>query len=202
MTTTLFDLIRHGEPEGGPMFRGSQDDPLSELGWRQMREAIREKDQWDVIISSPMLRCREFARELAIVLGIPLHEDGRLREIGFGAWEGKTSAAIMASDGDALQRFWADPVENPPPGGEAVLAFHARVSEAWRHWQQELAGQRVLLVAHGGVIRMILAEVLGLPAGRSFTALAVPYACRSRVRLDISDHGLLQCLESHGPTGV
>ena len=202
MTTTLFDLIRHGEPEGGPMFRGSQDDPLSELGWRQMREAVRERDQWDVILSSPMLRCRAFAQELASARDIPLLEDSRLREIGFGEWEGKTSAAIMASDPAALQRFWADPVANPPPGGEAILAFHARVSEAWRHWQQELAGQRVLLVAHGGVIRMILAEVLGLSPGRTFAALAVPYACRSRVRLDRSEYGLLQCLESHSPTTI
>jgi alpha-ribazole phosphatase len=39
-TTTIFDVIRHGEPEGGPMYRGSKDDPLSPVGWQQMRSAI------------------------------------------------------------------------------------------------------------------------------------------------------------------
>ena len=59
-STTVFDLIRHGEPEGGPMYRGSKDDPLSEAGWRQMRGAITEADSWDAIVTSPMSTLRAF----------------------------------------------------------------------------------------------------------------------------------------------
>ena len=66
-TTAFFDLIRHGEPAGGPMFRGSKDDPLSDTGWQQMNAAIRDDDQWDVIITSPLLRCRLFAEQLAVI---------------------------------------------------------------------------------------------------------------------------------------
>ena len=47
MTTTLIDLIRHGEPEGGPMFRGQTDHPLSATGWQQMRGAIGDGEHWD-----------------------------------------------------------------------------------------------------------------------------------------------------------
>jgi Fructose-2,6-bisphosphatase len=65
MSTTIFDLIRHGEPAGGQMYRGHKDDPLSEQGWQQMRNAITGDDKWDHILSSPLLRCREFAAELA-----------------------------------------------------------------------------------------------------------------------------------------
>lgn len=196
--TTLVDLIRHGEPEGGPMFRGSQDDPLSDTGWQQMRSAIEVDDRWDAIVSSPMLRCIRFAEELSDQLGLPLHTDERLREINFGAWEGMTSTEILARDGDKLSRFWDDPVANTPPGAEDIEGFQQRVLAGWQHWTDTLAGQRVLVVCHGGVIRMILAEVLGIPLRRSFAGMAVPYACRSRIQLDRSEHGSLSCLYGHG----
>ncbi|MEK6748901.1 MAG: histidine phosphatase family protein, partial [Pseudomonadota bacterium] len=38
--TTVVDMIRHGEPVGGKRYRGHRDDPLSDIGWRQMREAV------------------------------------------------------------------------------------------------------------------------------------------------------------------
>jgi len=58
---TRFDLIRHGEPEGGKRYRGTLDDPLSATGWPQMQAAVSEQDQWDAILTSPMARCRPFA---------------------------------------------------------------------------------------------------------------------------------------------
>lgn len=196
--TTIVDLIRHGEPAGGPMFRGSQNDPLSELGWQQMLAGIANEETWDRVVTSPLLRCRQFAQRLADDRSIPLVQDDRLREISFGAWEGRTAAAIMAEDAEALTRFWADPVAHPPPGGEPMAGFHGRVRDAWHHWCREAAGQRILLVCHGGVIRTILAEVMSMPLSRSFSALAVPYACRSQIRIDHSDHGVLSCLQRHG----
>lgn len=197
--TTLVDLIRHGEPEGGPMFRGSKDDALSARGWDQMQAAIGDGEQWDAILSSPMKRCHVFAADLAQRLGLPLHEDERLREISFGDWEGLTAEAIGQRFGkDCLARFWADAERYPPPGSEPFSQFQARVQAAWEDWAGRLAGQRVLLVCHGGVIRVVLGHVMGIRQDRVLSAMAVPYACRSRVRLDHSEHGLLACLVSHG----
>ena len=198
MTTTLVDLIRHGEPEGGPMFRGQTDHPLSQQGWQQMRRAITAGDQWDVIVTSPLLRCAGFAREMADQFGVPMHFEPRLQEIGFGDWEGRTTEQVMETWGEALQQFWSNPVDYPPPGGETLAAFRERVSRAWAHWTQALAGQRVLMVCHGGVIRMVLAEILETPLESAFRSVAVPYANRSRIRLDDSPHGRLACLLSHG----
>lgn len=197
-STSLFDLIRHGEPEGGPMYRGSKDDPLSESGWQQMRTAILESDRWDAIVTSPMLRCVHFAEELANRLAIPLHVDERLREINFGEWEGRTAEEVMASDGERLSQFWANPVAHTPPGGETAQDFNSRVVEGWHHWQQELAGKKALIVCHGGVIRMIVADVMGIPLEHAFSSLATPYACRSRIQVDTSAHGLFQSLVAHG----
>jgi len=195
---TIFDLIRHGEPEGGPMYRGSKDDPLSGAGWQQMRDAVTEADRWDAIVTSPMLRCVHFARELADRYRIPLHSDERLREINFGEWEGRTADEVMTSDGERLSRFWADPVACTPPGGEPAAQFNTRVTEAWHHWQEVLAGQNLLIVCHGGVIRMIIADVMNIPLTHAFSGLVTPYACRSRIQVDTSAHGRFQSLVAHG----
>ncbi|MBY6101910.1 histidine phosphatase family protein [Marinobacter nauticus] len=199
MTTTVIDLIRHGEPEGGQMFRGSKDDPLSDTGWQQMIAAIAEGDQWDAIVSSPMQRCQHFAQQLADEHRIPLHIEKDLREIGFGEWEGLTAGQIQERYGDHLNRFWQDPIAFRPPGGEAVTDFYQRTIDGFDRWQQTLAGKRVLVVCHGGVIRMVLANVLGIPLERSFTGFAVPYACRSRIQVDQSEFGVFRSLISHQP---
>ena len=196
--TTWFDLIRHGEPEGGPLFRGSKDDPLSDKGWSQMHAAIQSTDCWDAVLSSPLQRCLRFAEAIAKREQIPLYEDKRLQEIGFGEWEGQTAEAIEKHYGERLSLFWQDPEANPPPGGELLSMFQCRTLAAWSEWRDRLAGKRVLLVGHGGTIRVILGEVFGTLRERTFSAIDVPYASRSRVRLDQSEHGLLSCLVSHG----
>ncbi len=61
----LIDLIRHGEPQGGMRYRGQLDDPLSELGWQQMRNATANVQPWEHIVSSTLSRCADFAKELA-----------------------------------------------------------------------------------------------------------------------------------------
>lgn len=197
--TTIIDLIRHGEPQGGPMFRGTKNDPLSELGWQQMNAAVGPKEHWDVVLSSPMERCIRFAETIAARLAVPLHRDDRLREIGFGEWEGLTVEQIQTRYGkERLARFWADAELNTPPDGERLSHFQLRIEAAWQEWTERLAGQRVLLVCHGGVVRVAVGHVMGIPRERVLSAMQVPYACRSRVRLDRSDHGSLSCLVSHG----
>ena len=198
MTTTWFDLLRHGEPDGGPRYRGHRDDRLSDLGWEQMGAALRDDDHWDHILTSPLARCRAFAEALAAERGLSCTVEPGFKEISFGAWEGLTPEQVEERFGDSQARFWRDAERHSPDGGESIQAFHERVGAAWRHWHKELAGQRVLLVCHGGVIRMILAEVLETPLEAAFRTVAVPYANRSRIRLDDSPHGRLASLLSHG----
>lgn len=52
------------------------------------------------------------------------------------------------------------------------------------HWREQLEGQRTLLVCHGGVIRMILGMVMATPLENAMEAVSVPFACRSRIRMD------------------
>ena len=189
---TTVDLLRHGEPAGGPRFRGTVDDPLSETGWAQLRAATAD-GQWDRIVCSPLRRCREFAEELARQRGLQCRVETDFREISFGLWEGLTSAQVEADYGAALARFWQDPVACPPPQGEPAADFSARVEAAWQRLIGQTAGQRVLVVAHGGTIAMLLRAVLGMPLSHSWR-VRIGYAGLARLRLDHTPHGLLAAL--------
>lgn len=160
---TLIDLLRHGEPVGGRMYRGGIDHPLSERGWQQMRDATANPEPWQHIVSSPLARCRAFAEELSGRLGVGLSIDERLHEVGFGEWEGKTGAELRADDPDRLKRFYHDPVGNRPAGAEPLDDFLARVGAAIDAVREQHAGRHTLLVCHAGVIRAAVAHTLGAP---------------------------------------
>jgi alpha-ribazole phosphatase len=161
--TLRLDLLRHGETELGGGLRGSLDDALTEKGWQQMRNAVIAQGPWDRLISSPLQRCARFADELAMQSGLPVELDKNLQELHFGAWEGQSAAKLMETDAEALGLFWADPYSFTPPQGEPVAAFSARVLAAVARLQAAYAGERVLLISHGGVMRLLLAQARGLP---------------------------------------
>jgi len=151
---------------------------------------------WHAILSSPLSRCADFARALSQHLAIPLQLDARLAEMDFGGWEGRTAADLMALDAEGLGRFWADPLAHPPPGGESLQTFQDRVLSFWRgvlgqpppdqppaQDQGRDTRQRILVITHGGVIRVILCEVLGWPLAR-LLELDVGHASLTGIRLD------------------
>lgn len=158
-------LLRHGEVEGGSRFRGHTDDALTAIGLQQMRAAA-DGTRWDRVISSPLARCAAFADAYGCQHSLPLTFDARLKEMHFGIWEGRTAAELMATDTDALTRFWNDPLHNTPPGGEPLAQFQVRVLDAWQEIIMNHVGQRVLVVTHGGVIRVLLCHVRNQPLAR------------------------------------
>ncbi|MGD8583655.1 MAG: histidine phosphatase family protein, partial [Gammaproteobacteria bacterium] len=126
--TTQIDVLRHGEPLGGRRYRGhGVDDPLTEKGWQQMWDAVGGRTDWQHVLTSPLSRCHDFARQLSKKLRIGYSIDDRFKEIGFGAWEGLTPDEILASDAEALQHFYRDPIKNRPAGAEPLEAFSKRV---------------------------------------------------------------------------
>lgn len=160
--TLHLDLLRHGETEIGG-FRGSLDDALTERGWAQLHAAVAECSGWDRIVSSPLQRCARFAQVLAEQRGLPLSFEAGLQELHFGAWEGLSAAQLMQTDEAGLGLFWNDPYGFTPPDGEPMLDFSARIHAALSRLHLHYAGERLLLVVHGGVMRLLLAEARGLP---------------------------------------
>lgn len=180
-TTTQIDFIRHGEPLGGKRYRGQIDEPLSETGWQQMWQALGDAAPWQQIISSPLSRCRAFAAALAERHGLPMAIDARLMEIGFGAWEGRTAEQLRVEDPQQIERFYQDPVKARPKGAEVLADFRARVIAGFNDLAQSYQGQQVLVICHAGVMRVVVAHVLGAPL-ESIYRIDVAYAAITRIR--------------------
>jgi alpha-ribazole phosphatase len=165
--TTFIDLLRHGETMNSHRYCGSTDYPLTQLGWTQMWRTIEKNPpQWQQIITSPLIRCTDFAHMLGQHYLIPVIQDARIQEIHFGEWEDRSAAELMQTDADALSRFWHNPLSYPPPHGEYLLDFEARVLSAWHDIQQQYAGKKILLITHSGVIRVIMCHIQQHPLKR------------------------------------
>ncbi|MFA9461390.1 histidine phosphatase family protein [Thiohalorhabdus methylotrophus] len=175
---TLIDLIRHGEPEGGKKYRGQTDDPLTERGWQQMWTAVGGHRPWRRIVSSPLSRCAAFAHALAGEMGLEAATDPRLMEVGYGPWSGRTTDEIRAEEPDAMAAFLRDPWSNRPVGAEDMERFTARVLAAYEEHRSGDDGP-LLIVAHAGVLRTVIAHNLGMPLENLFH-LQIPYAGRAR----------------------
>jgi len=181
---TLVDLIRHGEPEGGKRYRGNgTDDPLSEAGWEQMRQAIGERHPWDEIITSPLARCHAFAEMLSQRYDLPMTIEPDLREVSLGAWEGLSPAEVRAQDPRGYEDFYRDPVRCRPPGAESLEDLIGRVGRTYDNLVGKRPGRHLLLVVHAGVIRAIAGRVL-LAAPTRWYRLGIDYAGLVRIRHD------------------
>lgn len=137
-----------------------------------MWNAVNRAALPEVVITSPLARCADFARALARRHALTLQVDARLRELDFGAWEGRTADEIEQAAPGALRRFYADPWRHGPPAGESLEHLSARVLAAWREGCA-LRG-RALVITHGGPIRVILCHALRL-GGKKFGYIDVPY---------------------------
>ena len=180
--TTTLDLLRHGHCEGGEIFRGSTDVPLTAEGWQQMQAAVAGSTPWQRVISSSLQRCRAFSEQLSVEHDIPLAIFEELRELHFGDWEGVLREEVQKTHGARLSTFWRDPVAGAPPNGEPYLEFHQRVGDCLKDILVRHAGEHLLLVSHGAVMRVIMCELLDLPY-QSISRISVPYACLTRFRI-------------------
>ena len=174
---TKIDVMRHGEPDGGRRYRGyGINDPLTDKGWQQMWGAISDQPPWDLIVSSPLSRCLDFSLALSERENIPCIVEDNMKEIGFGVWEGLTPEDILAEDSEALNHFYADPVNNRPEGAEGLEVFSRRVWDAYQSIASKHEGKHILIVGHAGVVRAIAANVLKMSLDNVYSRLGVEYA--------------------------
>ena len=174
MITTYIDIIRHGEPEGGRVFRGHTDHCLTERGIEQFQQRIKRLGhRWQQVVSSPLLRCKQSAELLATAQSIPIHIEPKLAEIHFGEWENQSVDKVMAKE--SISQLWQDPMNFCAPQGEPTATLQRHTVQAWQELLAAYPGQRVLVVTHGGVIRMLAQHLLELTPS-AMTKLSLPYA--------------------------
>jgi len=173
------DLLRHGETTLSHTLRGHWDDELTEQGWLQMQSTIQQhivtQADWDVIISSPLLRCRRFAEHLANQLALPMLINEHIKEMYFGDWEGIATQTIYETAPELLANFWQFPTQYHAPKGESLLQFKQRVMHGFDEiyvQMQQHNWNKALIVTHGGVIKLLtclarqqnLDDLLTMPA--------------------------------------
>lgn len=186
----LIDILRHGQPDGGEVLRGRVDHPLSPAGWDQMYAstglaadaATASPSPWSRVISSPLQRCRHFAEQFSARLGLPLAVDEQWQEINYGDWDGMPVSEWRKVAADQFRAFRQDMTALAPPGGEDFMSFRDRVLRAWDGILALPEPSHVLLVTHGGVMRVILPTVLGIPLNHT-GVLHIPFACLSRIEV-------------------
>ena len=192
----IVDFLRHGEPEGGDVLRGRVDHPLSDAGWLQMQKAAAltterklstSTPSWTHLISSPLQRCRVFAEHLAGVTSLELQVREQWQEIDYGDWDGMLLSDWREEAGPQFKEFRKDMSKLHPPNGEAFLIFKDRVLEAWNKLADLPDGSHVLVVTHGGVLRVVLPTVLGMPLNHSYP-LHIPFASLSRITLSVAEN--------------
>ncbi|HEX2688991.1 MAG TPA: histidine phosphatase family protein [Kofleriaceae bacterium] len=162
-------LVRHGETawnrEG--RFQGHQDVPLSDLGRAQAR-ALRARievpayahlfdDAHTAVVTSDLRRAHETAEIAFSSPGRTLHVRRDLREFCYGVFEGLTHREIDERFPGAMAAWQHGDHAFAIEGGESRAAVHARVHAAVRAMLAEVPQPTIVIVAHGGVMRQLLA---------------------------------------------
>ena len=179
---TTIDLLRHGACEGGEIFRGATDSALTPEGWQQMAAALAPHNGWQQIVSSPLQRCAHFAERFALDRHLPFSLEPGLREIHFGVWEGREISAVWREDSATLEHYYRFPGAVTPSGGESASEARDRLASAWNGLLSRYRGEHLLLILHGGAIRLLLCHLLGAPLTSS-QHFSIPHGCLTRLRV-------------------
>ena len=162
-------------------FVGTGESAFTELGHRQCAELAAYIAAWGPtsVHTSPRTRAHAVAQSAAAFAGVDLVVDEDLAEIDFGAAEGLTYDEAMAA-GVTIDLLQGPPESRPFHDGETWRAFAARIADAAVGIESH--GPRIAVVAHGGVVRALLAHWLGLPESAAWR-FAVPNASVATITL-------------------
>lgn len=182
MPVPVIYYIRHGETSWNAQGRlqGTQDIALNDLGRRQAVHAgnvlaellARDGRDKNVLpfVASPLQRARATMELVRGALKLPTDSytlDDRLREIGYGVWEGSTLAEMQATDPELYAKRLTAKWTMAPEGGET----YAEVQRRMRAWYDSVRGDTVA-VAHGGTARALMVA-LGIETPESAADLLI-----------------------------
>ncbi|MXV80722.1 MAG: histidine phosphatase family protein [Chloroflexi bacterium] len=186
-------LVRHGQTEWNRTRRiqGQSDVPLNEHG-RAQAEALGKRlsdVRFDAAYSSDLSRTMESAELVTAARACEIVPTPELREFSYGEWEGMTIAEIEAQAPERLRRRLQGRNEDfAGPGGENACDVLERVRAFYeRALQRHGAGDRLLVVAHGGSLRALLVCLLDLPAEHFW-----------RVHLDTASLSIVRSFDGSG----
>ena len=182
----LVYIMRHGQTDWNRLGRiqGSSDIPLNAEGIRIAEAAAegmrREGITFDRIYSSPYKRAHKTAEIVGGASGVPVIDDERIREMGFGTYEGCDYERLKQTD-DNIRVCFEDPDRyRPAYGAESYEDVLGRVRDFLEHEIRPLEAdpdvRSVLVVCHGAVIRAFLSIIKDLPLSE-FWNMSQPNCC-------------------------
>jgi broad specificity phosphatase PhoE len=167
-------LVRHGQTDYNAQrrYQGQIDNPLNAVGLAQA-EALRARlaeFKLDAIYVSDLIRARRTA-EIALqnhpsqIMPVPLPT---LREASGGKFEGLTWEEMCQIYPKEVELWQKDKVLNGPPEGENVAEVVERVQQALHQIlkEQPEEGRTILVVAHGGIVAVLLCHLMGMDPNR------------------------------------
>lgn len=150
--TSRITLVRHGEDEQDKI-GGWSDNKLTETGVEQIKSLAKTLDSnYDLILSSDLLRAKQSAEILAESLDCLIEYDRGLRETNNGDLKDMTKAEFVACK---HKRFVDMSMDESYPNGESPESFYQRVKNAFTEILKKHNGKRLLIITHGGVITVI-----------------------------------------------
>lgn len=175
MSATRFILVRHGETlwnrEG--RIQGHLDSALNPQGTAQARllAARLAHEPFEVLLSSDLGRASGTAGFIAEQTGHPVILDVRLRERHYGIFQGLTRGEAESAYPAAYAKYRDESVTAALEGGESTQECVARNLDCLEEFAARYAGQRIVVVAHGGVLDGLYRHVMKLPyvGTRAFT---------------------------------
>ncbi len=172
MTDRRLVLVRHGVTDWNRegRWQGRLDPPLSDEGRAEAwlvgtRIAADPALRPGRIVSSPLSRASQTAAPIAEAAGADVELEPRLMEIGAGEWEGRTHREIEALDGERYRAWRSDGSDVRPPGGEGLDEVIGRSRELLDDVETSSGPWPIVLVSHGGILRVIANQLFDLPAG-------------------------------------
>lgn len=178
-------MIRHGETEWNRIHKvqGHTDIPLNEYG-RHLAEETAEgmkEIPLDLGYTSPLLRARETAEIIIGSRNIPLYDEERIKEIGFGKYEGMyTGAGNGDAQSKAFNRFFSDTAHYiPPSDAETVEYLYERTGDFLNEIcaREDLADKNILVSTHGAAMTALLNRIKGNLSVADFWKDEVPPNC-------------------------
>jgi len=183
--TTIY-LLRHGAlaADSARHFVGQIDLPLAVEGVRQARALARALGACaiDAIYCSDLLRARQTAEIIARKTHAPVEVAHELREIALGDWEGLSRREIAERFPAEFAARGRDFENYRPPGGESFATCRQRALAAWEEIIH-CGSERLVVVGHAGVNRLLLCDLLGMPSAKLFH-LGQDYGCVNIVEID------------------
>lgn len=188
MKTLNIYLLRHGKVNAAPGLHGQADLKVDEAEQRKIAQAWQQAGrEVEGIISSPLSRCHDLAEILAEQQLLPLSVEPQLQELDFGDFDG-IPFDMLSEHWNKLDAFWKAPAQHTLPNAESLDDFSHRVTCAWSQIINDI-NDNLLIVTHGGVIRMILAHVLGVDwrNPRWYSTLTIGNASVTHITITIDD---------------